>query len=291
MYGQQTQQQNNQGQQGQQGQQTPPQQNAEPDKRDASSVSGNKPFPLSDSASIFEDNDWGLDFDEETGKLRMTTTEKAKSPPPAQTGIVENQDGDNTQPDQNSQRTAKGDDRVARLEGVVQQLIGVVTGMVSNPNSNNLNNGQEQQTYDLSDQQGMAAYIRDSVQAAVKPIMDVLPHIANRIAEQDARGRYGKDYDTVAPMVQELMTGGALTFDKVMDFVSKVRNVSNQSANTHGTGQNQLPKQEGTAEALISKANRLETQTGINGSFAGGKPQINSVRDALEAALTEISGY
>jgi hypothetical protein len=283
MYGQQTQQQNNQGQQtqqGQQGQQPPPQQNAEPE---------NKPFPLSDSASIFENSDWGLDFDEETGKLRMTTTEKDKSPPPAQTGIVEKQD--QPLPDQTSQQSGKDGDRIAKLEGVVHQLINVVTGMVSNPNSNNLNNGQEQQTYDLSDQNSMAAYIRDSVQAAVKPIMDVLPHIANRIAEQDARGRYGKDYDTVAPMVQELMTGGALTFDKVMDFVAKVRGASNQSANTHGTSQNQLPKQEGTAEALISKANRLETQTGINGSFAGGKPQINSVRDALEAALTEISGY
>jgi hypothetical protein len=258
-------------------------------------------FPISDATTMdsFEAGDWNIGFDEETGKIVINSKEKAKSPPPAQTGIIGGADPNASQ-SQGSQQNGQADaERIVRLEGAVTRLINLVGEMAGHPTfSNNLKQSdqQDQQTYDLGDQSGLAAFIRDSVQASVqasvKPIMDILPGIVGRIAHQDASQKYGKEFESTLPAIQELMDGGALTFDKVMNFVQKIKASSNgQSANTQGAVQTELPKQQGTPETLISKVNRVQTQTGINGSLAGGKPQISNVRDALEAAIEELSGY
>jgi hypothetical protein len=249
-----------------------------------------KPFPM-DDASVFEA--WGIDFDPDSGRIRMTGSDPATTEPPTRTGIVESQDApaDDQQPNQQASQQNNGaspaDGRIAKLEGVVQQLIGVVTQMASVPSGSNSLNQGEQTQYDLNDQSQLSRFIGDSIQSALKPVMDILPKIVQRIEFQDTRSRYGKDFDDALPFINELTelaAGGALTSGKLYELFQKIKGAG-QSANTHGASQGQVQKQTGTAEALISKANRLQTQSGINGSVTSTQRQIASVRDAFEAAL------
>lgn len=247
-----------------------------------------KPFPMDDS-SPFDSGDWGIKFDE-SGHIQITgDTKKADGGSAADTA-EQITDPPSQKAPQQSDGNSPADARIAKLEGTVTQLINVVTQMATMGNSNSLNQGEQRQEYDLQDQNQLSRYIGDSINSALKPVLDILPKIVQRIELQDTRTKYGNDFEETYPAIQELMNGDALTFDKVMNFVKTIKGQSNkQSANTHGAIQNEVPKQQGTAEALISKANRVQTQSGINGSVPSTQRPIASVRDAFEAALDSLA--
>lgn len=249
-------------------------------------------FPLGDDA-ILDGADWGLDFDEETGRIKITGAQPASTPPPTNQGITEEPVDPAANPNASQQNGNKSPDdgRIAKLEGVVQQLVGIVAGMAAGQGSNNLNQGeQQQQQYDLSDQNQMAAYINQSITAAMKPVMDFLPKIVERVTYQDARTKYGSELDEAMSHFGELVAGGAMTAEKAVELYKGIKGANgNQSATTHGANQTQVPKQSGPAQALISKANQVQTHQGVNGTVANGKPDILNVRDALNAAYEQLS--
>lgn len=251
-----------------------------------------KPFPMTDT-DIFDSMQWSdVSFDEQTGRINMDFN---KSKPPETPGIASATDEnieESAQPNQQSSQQ-KGDpsaERIAKLEGTVHQLINVVTQMAAMGNSNSLNPTQgEQPQYDLNDQSQLSLYIGDSINKALKPVLDILPKIVQRIESQDTRAMYSKEeYDGALSHFGELVTGGALTAKQAVELYKSIKGANgNQSANTHGANQNQAPKQTGTPEALISKVNRVQTQTGMNGSVPSTQRQITNVRDAFEAALEQ----
>lgn len=247
-----------------------------------------KPFPMTDT-DIFDSMQWSdVSFDEQTGRINM---DFSKSKPPETPGIATatDQNTEESQPNQQTSQQSGDAERIAKLEGTVHQLINVVTQMAAIGNSNSLNPSQgEQPQYDLNDQGQLSLYIGDSINKALKPVLDILPKIVQRIEMQDSRAQYGKDYEEALPHFQELVAGGALTAKQAVELYKSIKGANgNQSANTHGANQNQAPKQTGTPEALISKANRVQTQTGMNGSVPSNTRQITNVRDAFEAALEQ----
>jgi hypothetical protein len=232
-----------------------------------------------------------VSFDEQTGRINMDFN---KSKPPETPGIATATDENidkSTQPNQpaSQQNGDPSAERIAKLEGVVQQMIGLMSQMAMG-NSNSLNQSQgEQPQYDLNDQGQLSLFVGDSINKALKPILDILPKIVQRIESQDTRAMYSKEeYEGALSHFGELVTGGALTARQAVELYKSIKGANgNQSANTHGANQNQAPKQTGTAEALISKANRVQTQTGMNGSVPSNQRQITNVRDAFEAALEQ----
>lgn len=254
-----------------------------------------KPFPMDDSSALFDGGEWGIDFDPETGHIRIGSSEQAKAP---ETPGIAGATDENTEEtpvesaaSQQSGGKSPADERIAKLEGVVTQLINVVTQMAASPGQGNQDsNSLKEEQYDLSDQGQLSHFIGQSINKALKPIMDILPKIVQRIEHQDSRAAYGKDHDEALSHFRELVDGGALTARQAVELYQKIKGTNGkQSANTHGTDQQPVQKQQGTAEALISKANRVQTQTGINGSVPSNAKPIENVRDAFEAAIASLS--
>lgn len=244
----------------------------------------------------FGEQEWDIGFDEDTGKIIINSSEKAKSPAPATSGIVEqemlDQGGGQTGGGQPSNLEA----RIAQLEGATRQVISFLMGAAQNGGPQIPKPAEaEQKTYDFNEPNSLAQFVHDTVETkinkAIAPLLQVLPQITTRLEFQDTLVKHGKDFQDMLPAIQVLMGSDAnLTFEKAFEIVKAVRGVKGQSANQHSTTQPTSTRQQGSAEALIAKANALKTESGVNGTLRSAKPQIGSVRDAFEAAIAELTG-
>lgn len=261
-------------------------------------------FPMSDATTMhsFEAGDWMIGFDEDTGDMKIQSTEKTVAPPPAETGIVGGTDSTSGQEglqgrdgSQQSAEKSPADTRIANLEVAVHKLLGIVAGIAQMPGISNSLNGQGQQQeperkYDLSDTDQLGHFIVDAVdrstKAAIKPIIELLPGILTRLEYQDVNLRFGKEATELEPAIKLLMDSDAnLTYQVAFSKAKQMKEMfGGKSANSHSTDQPDEQRTKGTADALIAKANALKTEQGVGSGGNNTRPPIKNVRDAFEAA-------
>lgn len=188
--------------------------------------------------------------------------------------------------------------RISTLEASVNTLTQALTQLLQNPQvlQQPQNVEPEEEDFDYTDKRSLTKLITDTVQKTLTPLLQPLQQTAFKtetyMAASDAVNRYGQDFVTKLPAIKELMEGDAsLTFDTAYQKVNKLLSTLKVSAATNDTTQSVSNPKRPAAE-LVAKANRLQTQTGINpqGNNSKEKPQKLGLQASFDSAWEELFG-
>ena len=246
-------------------------------------------FPMSDFDGGEATQDSSIGFDDDSGSLQLNFLNRMRGQQPEQRVIDEagQQQVRDAQPNVYEDRFTKLENTILQQQNAMQQMVAIMAGYMQ---GNNQIQPEAEPQYDLSDAGQLTKFmdhkIQSSIGAALKPIMDILPQMAARISQFDASSRYGKEYADMLPPIQQLVQAAPnLSHDQAFQILSGVKKT------TPGTPEApKIDKPQGTAEQLQKLVQSVQTERGVNPGLKG-KPEVKTLRDALNAAKLELYGH
>lgn len=261
-------------------------------------------FPMSDVDPIIAGQDSGAEFDmvfDDGGKLNIVPRKKeAPANPQGETPQESaNPGGTNPpSPTEVNQYTT----RITELESKLDRMAGFMAayfekaGAPQNPAAPE-NTEINPADYDMQESQGMAKFISDVVNKALKdqvqPLQGTMSDMQMTIAFQNAKDRFGKDFSDKLNDVVTLMKE-----DRNMTFENAYMLIKGKEAITKGNAHAESQTQQRTqlsAQELADKASALSTDSrnGVseavpNGKQSGGK--FSNLKEAFESAFDDLYG-
>lgn len=196
-------------------------------------------------------------------------------------------------------------DRMSKIEGAIFQLASYLDSKEQTQVNTQNNNSQPNIDFQSDDwPTQIVSLINQSVSQAIdakmKPMQNDFNSMRVRGEFQDAAARYGQPFlDLVPEMTEIKKSDPSVTWDILYQSMSKVRDKYNKV---------QAPTQDSTirtndvtnknGKALLANANQLRTRANqiktesstANANIAPQPRQINSIDDAVNAALEELYG-